>query len=213
MRDPAEIQAQAEEATAAEFYETPSRAIDELMLSGPALPGGAWLDPCAGRGAIPRAVSRHRHDVTWYLCELRAECRTELEQLRPAGLAIEDALAPIPSPERSAWPRPAVVIFNAPFTLTVRFVERAWKAAPAAWVVSLQRQSFVGPARALWLSRHMPDRCQLSYRPSFRRDGRTDGCEYEWHIWPPGERGRAFGRCGMLSLPVQGDLFARGARP
>lgn len=213
MRDLLEIQAQADEAAAAEFYETPARAIDELMLSGPALPGGVWLDPCAGRGAIPRAVSRHRPDVTWYLCELRAECRTELEQLRPAGLVIEDALAPMPSPERFAWPAPTVVIMNSPFSLTVRFVESAWKTCPGAWVASLQRQSFIGPARASWLSRHMPDRYQLSYRPSFRRDGRTDGCEYEWNIWPPDGRDRSSGRCGMLLLPVQGELFATGARP
>ncbi len=146
--------------------------------------------------------------MTWYLCELREECRTDLEQIRPAGLSIEDVLAPMPSPERTAWPRSDVVIFNSPFTLTTRFVERSWKAAPGAWVVSLQRQSFVGPARTTWLARHMPDRYPLSFRPSFRRDGRTDGCEYEWHIWPP--RGRTRRRAGgrMLSLPVQGELFA-----
>jgi len=171
MRDPAEIQAQADEAAAAEFYETPSRAVDDLMLSGPALPGGDWLDPCAGRGAIPRVVSRYRPDVTWYLCELRAECRTEIDQLRPAGLVIEDALSPMPSAERAAWPWTMVVIFNSPFTLTIKFVERAWKDAPGAWVVSLHRQSFVGPSRSTWLARLCQTATRSATGPVFGETG------------------------------------------
>lgn len=204
MRDLFENEAAAVEAEAAEFFETPSSAVDALLTAGPVLPGGIWRDPCAGRGAIPRAVSRQRDDVRWYLSELRDECRADLEQLGPDGLAISDALAG----DDLGWPAPSVVIFNSPFTLTVRLVEMAWAASPDAWVVSLQRQSFIGPKRAHWLSRHMPDRYTLSKRPSFRRDGGTDACEYEWHVWPPGERNRSWGRCGMLRTMEQLELFA-----
>ncbi len=120
-------------------------------------------------------------------------------------IVTEDFLAD-PSPTRAAWPRADVVIFNSPFTLTRRFVEQAWRCG--RWVVSLQRQSWIGPARAAWLRAHMPDRYTLPQRPSFRADGRTDGCEYEWHVWPPGGRARRDGIVRMLcSVSEQMGLF------
>ena len=193
-------------AVGAEYYRTQAWVVESLLLGGgPQLPGGMWLDPCAGEGAIPQAVNRVRSDVGWQLCELREECRPALEQvgkLRTDGLVLGDFLAE-PSPVFDEWPAD-VVIFNSPFTLTVRFVERAWE--HGAWVVSLQRQSFVGYARANWLSQHMPDRYVLPDRPSFRPDGRKDAAEYEWHVWPPDGRYRDWGLTRMLAMPGQGQL-------
>ena len=199
-----EAEQRLERATKAEYYRTPAWVIEALLHGGgPELPGGLWLDPCAGDGAIPRAVNRCRRDVKWLLCELRPECRPTLEQIpnvHPGGLVLEDFLT-APSPARAAWPQAAVFIFNSPFTLTIPFVEQAWH--QGAWVVSLQRQSFIGYARAHWLRRHMPDRYVLPGRPSFRGDGKKDGAEYEWHGWPPSGRDRCEGKTRMLELPAQ----------
>ncbi len=191
-----------EAARAAEFWQTPTEAVEALLLGdGPELPGGIWLDPCAGLGRIPRAVSRHRPDVLWLLCELLPGFRPALDALDiplvdadigDSAIVTEDFLAdPAPHSPRAAWPRADVVIFNSPFTLTRRFVVQAWR--HGRWVVSLQRQSWIGPARGPWLREHMPDRYILPRRPSFRGDGKTDGCEYEWHAWPP-DRANPAGR-------------------
>ena len=190
----------------AEYYRTPTWVVEALLLGGgPELPGGIWLDPCAGEAAIPRAVEQCRNDVEWLLCELREECRPALERIspiHPGGPVIENYLA-TPSATRATWPPAAVVIFNSPFTLTIPFVEQAWQ--NGAWVVSLQRQSFIGYARAHWLRHHMPDRYVLPDRPSFRSDGKKDGAEYEWHVWPPGGRDRAEAITRMLALPGQSE--------
>ena len=194
-------------AKAAQYYRTPAWVVEALLFGGgPDLPGGIWLDPCAGEAAIPEAVNRCRDDVEWLLCELREECRPALERIspkHPGGLVIENFLA-TPSTTRAAWPTAAVVIFNSPFTLTIPFVEQAWQ--HGVWVVSLQRQSFIGYARAHWLGHHMPDRYVLPSRPSFRNDGKKDAVEYEWHVWPPDGRDRAVSHTQMLSLPGQLEL-------
>ncbi len=198
------------EATArvAEFFQTPTDTIDALLLGdGPDLPGGIWLDPCAGLGRIPRAVSAHRPDIRWQICELLPAFRPALEEL-PVPLVsgqpivTEDFLA-APSPARAAWRAADVVIFNSPFSLTLRFIERAWRSG--RWVISLQRQSWIGPTRARWLRAHMPDRYGLPRRPSFRADRKTDGCEYEWHVWPPDARDRRDGITRIL-LPGRQQL-------
>ena len=202
-----EAQRRRRRAKAAEYYRTPAWVVEALLFGGgPDLPGGIWLDPCAGEAAIPEAVNGSRDDVEWLLCELREECRPALERVSPihaSGLVIENFLA-TPSTTRASWPLAAVVIFNSPFTLTIPFIEQAWQ--HGAWVVSLQRQSFIGYARAHWLRHHMPDRYVLPGRPSFRGDGKKDGAEYEWHVWPPEGRGRAVSSTQMLTLPGQLEL-------
>lgn len=182
-------------AKSAEFFETPREAIEPLILAGPRLPGGVWCDPCAGRGRIPNVVNELRQDIRWVLGELREECFAELRRVKRQ----------LQKPNRgdflSGWLRsasPSVVIFNSPFSLTTRFVLNAWGLWPDAWVVSLQRQSWIGPARVDWLAGHMPDRYVLGERPSFRLDGSTDACEYEWHVWPPWGRNRHAGATMML---------------
>jgi len=201
-----EVRGAAAEAEKAEFFETPRRAVEELLASGPDLPGGRWLDPCAGRGIIPRVVLEQRTDVHFALVELRSICRTELEQLGADDLVIGDFLRDDRAAAAAAGAQ--VVIMNSPFTLTLPFVLRAWELSDA-WVVSLQRQGWFGSQeRAEWLSEHCPDRYTLPFRPSFRADRRTDGCEYEWHIWPPGPgRNRRAGVTAMLRDRRQLSLF------
>ena len=61
-----------------DVYPTPAWVVDRL-LEVVDFPGGRWLEPCAGDGAIMRAVNAWRADVRWDACELRAECTPALD--------------------------------------------------------------------------------------------------------------------------------------
>jgi hypothetical protein len=66
---------------AADNYPTPAWTVDRLFESLP-LPGGAWLEPSAGEGAIISAVNDLRSDVRWCAVELRGECLPALSSVR-----------------------------------------------------------------------------------------------------------------------------------
>lgn len=51
-----------------DFYATPAWCVRRL-LEGVNPPGGLWLEPCAGDGAIIRAVEEMRADVKWHAVE------------------------------------------------------------------------------------------------------------------------------------------------
>lgn len=191
-----------------EFHPTPPRAVLALLESELVqLPGGIWMEPCAGTGSIVRAVNGYRRDVRWRLFELDERFRPHLEALVRPGI---DKLAPFGDWVGLAWP-PSwsladVVIFNPPFTLTLPFLLAAM--ARGQWVVMLQRSNWFGSqGRAPWLREFCPDQLALPFRPSFKVVGRdTDNCEYSWFIWPPGDRRRREGRLAMLETPTQGQL-------
>jgi hypothetical protein len=58
-----------------DFFPTPSWCTRRL-IEQVSLPGGRWLEPGAGDGAIVRAVNRK--DVLWTAVELREEARPHL---------------------------------------------------------------------------------------------------------------------------------------
>lgn len=191
-----------------EFYPTPREAITPLITSSLlTLPGGTWIDPCAGSGRIPSTVNGLRDDVAWLLVEIDpghmgALCdtlRTDRDELLSFGdFVIRD------------WthPRADVAIMNPPFSHALEFVQACM--ARAATVAMLQRTNWIGPSRAAWLRRHMPDVYQLAKRPSFTGDGSTDAAEYSWFVWPAGEHDRRWGRVAMLedaAAHVQPDLM------
>ena len=197
------------EKEAAEFYPTPSSAILPLLETDLVrLPGGRWIEPCAGTGRIIRTVNEFRADVSWIMCELQEQFD---QFLRPLIRAThEDALLPFGDFVHREWDLPMadVLIMNPPFSLTMQFIAAAM--TRAHWVVCLQRANWFGSqARAPWLIRHCPDAYTLPERSSFRPDGQTDNCEYTWFVWPPGDRRRREGRYAMLTPTNggQGSLF------
>lgn len=170
--------------TGDEFYPTPRKAIRSLIQSpaGRDLPGGTWIDPCAGTGRIVSEVNLLRDDISWIMCELNNTFDSYLQPL----LRPEDILLPYGDFVHREWERPVVpvLIMNPPFSLTMDFVVAAQ--ARANWVCCLQRQGWFGTkSRSPWLAENCPDIRQLPERPSFRPDGSTDSCEYCWFIWPP----------------------------
>jgi hypothetical protein len=191
--------------TGAEFFPTDAWVIDALLSSTLVhLPGGRWLEPCAGTGSIVRTVNHARSDVRWTMCEIDPAFEGHLRPLLRAGddlLPFGDFISAAPS-----LPRADVGIFNPPFKHSMAFVEAML--ACCGWVAMLNRAGWFGSeGRAPWLRAHTPKyRLTLPKRPSFRPDGGTDSCEYEWFVWPPGDRNRSDGVFAMLDMPRGGQL-------
>lgn len=174
----------------ADFYGTPAYCVHRL-LEAKKLPGGLWLEPSAGEGAIIKAVNAVRTDVQWSAFEIREACRPFLAPLvRGDRSFIGDFLPVFPVPGVD------VAIGNPPFMDAMAFVLRALRWAPH--VALLLRLNFLGSAkrRALFAN-EMPDIYVLPNRPSFTGKG-TDATEYCWMVWTP-ERGRTSGRIEILA--------------
>lgn len=191
--------------TGEEFNPTPREAIVPLLETPlVTLPGGIWIEPCAGTGRIVRTVNEYRQDVRWRLFELDERVGQFLVPLLRPGI---DKLAPfgdfVHRPWPATWTIADVLIMNPPFSLTSQFLAAAF--ARARWVVMLQRSNWFGSQeRAPWLRKFCPDQYTLAKRPSFRPDGGTDSCEYSWFVWPP-ERERRAGTLAMLDDPNNGQ--------
>jgi hypothetical protein len=140
-------------------------------------PKGPWIDPCAGDGAIIKAVSTSKHPAwaeSWTTIELRASCRGALGELSDYTFT-SDAL-------KIRWPlRYNVCLTNPPYHLAFEFLQKALDHCNV--VAFLLRLSFLGSGkRAEFLQEHTPSIFVLPNRPSFVH-GRTDNCEYAWFVW------------------------------
>lgn len=194
-------------------YSTPAWCVERLLEceQAPQLlrEDGLWLEPCAGNGAIIRAVKEWRRardmgEPRWCANELRSECEMDI---REAACAVEwvnigDFLS---APAARLLPFAAnvsVVITNPPFSLAEEFVRKSCEIAPL--VVMLLRVNFyASEGRAEWLRETEPSVYILPNRPSFKtsvridkngkkRKSSSDSCEYAWFVWSRNrlERGR-----------------------
>ena len=194
--------------TGFEFYPTPAEAILPILETDLiALPGGVWIDPCAGTGRIVRTVNDVRDDVRWLIVELDERFRPQLEALVRPG---RDELLPFGDFIHRDWPFPTadVLVMNPPFEHAFDFARTALTRAHE--VLMLQRQGWFGTkGRSAWLRQHCPNVLQLEERPSFTPDGATDSADYPWFHWPRGGHDRREGRVAVLAPPRAGqrDLF------
>ena len=184
-----------------DYYPTPGWCVRRL-LEEVELPGGEWLEPCAGDGAIIRAVQEIRDDVSWRAMELRESCRPDLVAAvgGPSRVQIGNALA-------APWPaRPVVALTNPPFREAMPFVEVALERADT--VAVLLRLNFLASAvRAPLMRRWPPDVYVLPNRPSFTGGG-TDSTEYAWFVWRH-KRDRTEGRIKVLATTPRQDRRVR----
>ena len=190
---------------ALDVYPTPAWCVHRL-LEEVDLPGGHWCEPCAGDGAILRAVRDVRHDVAWSAIEIRPECHCALEA-QGASTRIADALG-------CAWqlrPEPlSAVVTNPPYNLAEAFLAKALR--QAANVALLLRLDFLGSERrARMLRANPPDVYVLPNRPSFVA-GKTDNCEYAWLVWGQ-PRDRAHGRIAVLPPTERAIRRLRHSQP
>ncbi len=208
-----------------DFYETPAWSVQRL-LERVDLPGGRWLAPCAGRGAIQRAVAQVRTDVTWLANELVEEHARSLFEIPTVEQVYVGDFMASAELARASWNAP-VVLDNPPYRLAEAVLRRAWQIAPHALVALLLRLNFAASDdRAGLMQAHPPDIYVLPNRPSFRvvertivKDGRevkrtatTDATEYAWFIWEPATAPRRTAGCLQVldTTPLE---LRRRARP
>jgi hypothetical protein len=167
----------------ADFYQTPSWVVRRLfeVLHLPERPMD-WIDPCAGRGALLRAVDACRPGIRWHAVELRPECEADLRAASTSLVDLrvgEDYL-------RTAPATYDVAIMNPPFNLAERFIVKA--RSEAACVIVLERLNFLASSRRrALLARDIPDVYVLPERPSFTGAG-TDATDYAWLVWHKARR-------------------------
>lgn len=162
-----------------DFYPTPAWCVHRL-LEAIEIPGTKWQDPCAGDGAIVRAVSYTGSPmvpVQWSTFEIRPECEAKLVDL--VGLErhhTADWLRLNPTVE------PDAIITNPPYSLAMEFVQAAIDRCP--FVAMLLRLNFLGSeSRSQFLRDNPPSVYVLPNRPSFVKNGHTDSIEYAWFVW------------------------------
>jgi len=190
-----------------EFYPTPREAIETLIASPwLKLPGGEWIDPCAGTGRIPSVIGSMRTDVHWTLVEIDHRHEAALRTITRRRMFIGDYLSTAAPSEQFA-----VMVMNPPFSHALQFVMKAMRHCDT--IVMLQRLNWLGPARAEWLRRNQPDVYVLPKRPSFTADGSTDATEYAWFVWHSAlEDDRRVGAITMLdAAPLQVGMFGGAA--
>ena len=156
------------------------------LLEAYILPPGLWLEPCAGTGAIIRAVSEVRSDVTWHANEIDPSYLPGLQAL-PAVATLSDRDAR----ELTLGARPVVSISNPPFTPSLEILAQMLPLAET--VIFLQRLNWAaGPRRELFRS-IKPSVYVLPDRPSFVDmydeetpsvlKAQTDSIEYAWFVF------------------------------
>ena len=181
-----------------DFYATPQWCVHRLLEALP-LHDGAWLEPCAGDGAIIRAVRTSGADPTWTAYEIRPEAEPELRRLPGLGKLRCGSRGNflVAVAERNRDERAFdVVLTNPPFSSAMEFIEACLPLAST--VCMLLRLNFLASERrAAFMRATPPDVYVLPNRPSFTGGG-TDATEYCWAVWPP-ERQRSAGSLRVLS--------------
>lgn len=174
----------------ADFYSTPPwvthRLLDEGVLGpGLVLPGGRWLEPCAGDGELIRAVNEKREGLIWSANELREETLSVLKPLAPERWRIGDFLTWEPQrPE--LFEKFDVSITNPPFSIAMSIIQKSITISKLT--VMLLRLNFWGSGdRQSFLAENPPDTFVLPNRPVFALNqyGKpgTDSPEYAWFLW------------------------------
>jgi hypothetical protein len=188
----------------ADFYPTPAWCVDRLLEALP-LPGGVWLEPAAGSGAIVKAVNAKRADVRWRVVELDARFAPELARETGKRAVITRSFLDVSC--RDSRPTASVVITNPPYSIALPMIQHALD-FDALFVVMLLRLNFLASAaRADLMRSHAPDVYVLPNRPSFSGSG-TDSIEYAWFVWH-GRKHRPRGVVSVLA-PTSAEKRAGG---
>ena len=181
-----------------DLFPTAAWPVARLLERYP-LPVGRWLEPCAGDGAIIRAVRDASYgEIDWTAVEIREDCRPMLEALSDVRSMIADFLSD-DGDERLF----DVAITNPPYVLAGEFLARCLKRT--RHVAFLLRVGFLeSESRNAFMATCPPDLYILPNRPQFdlTRKG-TDATTYAWHVWDADELERPYGRVCILNTTPQ----------
>jgi hypothetical protein len=184
-----------------DFYPTPVWAI-KRALERIKLPGGIWLEPCAGDGRIIQVVRELRGDVSWAAVEKRPEALPFLEKLDFDKNSIRDFL----TMRRRELPEVDVTFSNPPYNLAQEFIEQALDVSKH--VVYLLRLNFLGSEdRAAFLQVNAPDVYVLPNRPSFStslscKNKKKTGCDWKMLLRPELDSAELFPKCPKCGAGV-----------
>jgi hypothetical protein len=183
----------------ADFYATPAWPVHRL-LDSLFLPGGRWLEPAAGDGAIIRAVNHWRGvhgegNILWTAVEKRRSCERKLIGT-PGNINvfIGDFF-----PASDVGSRYDVVISNDPFSRAMQFINATM--VLATWSIHLLRLNFLGTEeRNEFFKNNMPDIYVIPDRVSFAKSlsctRNKRGCTYAKIVSLSARVPRSCPRCG-----------------
>lgn len=159
-----------------DFYATPAW-VTERLLKYVQLPGGKWLEPSAGDGAIVRVAYIHAPTVSIHANEIDPQHQQSLLNSGASLITIGDFFSM--NNQNGAY---NVCIGNPPFSMAQEFVEHSLTMSNE--VVFLLRLAFLESKKrkALFDKIGVPDVYVLPERPSFI-NGKTDSCAYGWFRW------------------------------
>lgn len=162
-----------------DFYETPREAI-EAFLNAFELFGINLLEPCAGNGAIIKAIKERKYAIPKLITavEIGAEHRDKLITSGANWVYIADFLTwqlnfPVDT-----------IITNPPYSIAQQIIEHCFEIAPDAEKIMLLRLAFLESKKrkAFWDKHPITQLYILSERPSFTGQG-TDSTAYAWFVW------------------------------
>lgn len=174
-----------------DHYETPAWVVDAL-LDNHSLPmrGSGVLEPCAGSGAIIRAIDQYyfqramKRSFPFVAVDIQPDNEKALRECA-TFVRITDFLAWEPHGTYN------VIITNPPYSIAQQVVERALEIArrqdEPAEVIMLLRLAFLESEKRYEFWRQNPPSkvLVLAARPSFTGDGKTDSAAYAWFVWSP----------------------------
>ena len=174
------------------------------LLERLALPGGAWLEPTAGNGAIITTVNDLRADLEWTAVEAHQQCELAL-RATGAEVVIGDFL-PTAAAFAAAGRHFRVALGNPPFSLAFATVQLCLEVAD--WVVMLEREPWLGDEedRRAFFRNLVPDIYDIG-RIDFDGGG-GDSVPYAWFVWPPDRRGRRRGSYEFLPRLDKADQLS-----
>lgn len=150
-----------------DFFPTPPWVIAQF-LQAVDLPGGFWLEPAYGNGAIVRTVNRIRGDVVWMTNDVQPGAILQLDYTNLPGPLF--------------GPRLDVCLTNPPFSLALLMACQALRDARV--VCLLMRLGWLSGKqdRRGFLDAYPPEVWVLPDRPCFAH-GASDSQEYAWFCW------------------------------
>lgn len=182
-------------------YPTPAWCVHRLF-EAISLPRGTWLEPCAGEGAIIRAVEKlpSQAPTQWEALEIRQRAVRHLDAI-PSVVATQcNALELLQDPGLHY----VVAISNPPFSLAGEFISVCRERA--THVVMLLRLNYLASEkRHALMTASRPDVYVLPNRPSFVGGGKTDSIEYAWFHWHP----KSSGKLQVLALTPATERIQR----